>query len=108
MSLLKEYADGEIKKGMVAYLLKNMFPHVPEDQYEDLTEVILNKFAFMNSLRAFIAEKEAEQIKQTAEDNDVTEDAVLDSFVYFYLVAETSWLSYAIIKASQEDNDEKE
>ena len=58
-----------------------------------MTELILEKLRTTNAVRKFISEKNKDIIEETARINEVTENAVIDSFVYFFLIVENVLLA---------------
>jgi hypothetical protein len=103
---MRDFATDELKKDMIGQLLSNSFPFIDKSEYPVMTELVLEKLSAMSNLRAVIAENDASVIGKVAEANGVEKDAVLDSFIYFYLITENVYLTKALLEKVTEPPEE--
>lgn len=90
---VKDYVEASKQKDLISQLLKQSAISIPEEYHEEITEKVLEKLKLTNSLRLFIKLNNSKIIKETAEANGVNEAAVIDAFVYFFLIVENVILS---------------
>ena len=90
---IRDYVESAKQKDLISQLLKQSFISIPPEYYEEMTELILEKLRTTNAVRKFISEKNKDIIEETARINEVTENAVIDSFVYFFLIVENVLLA---------------
>lgn len=105
---MKDFVTDEMKKDMIGQLLSNSFPFIDKSEYPIMTELVIEKLSVMRSLRTTIAENDASVIGKVAEANKVEKDAVLDSFIYFYLITENVYLTKALLEKDTEPPEEED
>jgi len=89
---IKGYADLGYQKDLISQLLKQAFIGIPEDRHEEMTELVFTKIHQLNDLKNNIKGQTGGAITDAAAMYDTTEEQVLDSFMYFSLVVENSFL----------------
>lgn len=88
MDTIKEYVEAQNQKDAISQLLRCLNISIDEDYQEEVTEAVLVKIKAMQEVSVLVKEVNKDVIKTTAETYGVTEDSVLDSFMYFSLLVE--------------------
>ena len=107
MSTLKNYIEIEYQKVMVNDLLKQVFVNIPEEEYSEYAELVVDKLYTFRKLRETVRNMTVNDGKtaETAKELGVTEDDMLDAFIYMIMVVENVHLLKQLEKA-YEDTDE--
>lgn len=93
MNSIRDYAEIEYQKDLISQLIKQSYVGIPEEEFEELTELIFVKLHRMNDLRSKVELKNNDEISNTAEAYSTSEDKVIDSFIYLTLIVENVILS---------------
>lgn len=106
MESIKTFAEMARQKDLIHHLLRTAYPSIPEEAYEDFTEMVFNKMVQQGAQRATLEANSNGSLDATAEQYGVTKDIVLDSFMYFNLLVENIWLTTQIAELlAREDLD---
>ena len=106
MESIKTFAEMARQKDLIHHLLRTAYPSIPEEAYEDFTEMVFNKMVQQGAQRAALESNSDGSLETTAEQYGVTKDIVLDSFMYFNLLVENVWLATQIAELlAKEDLD---
>jgi len=105
MESIKGYADLGYQKDLISQLLKQAFIGIPEERHEEMTELVFTKIHQMNDLKNSIKGQTGEIIADAAVMYDTTEEQVLDSFMYFSLIVENSFLIKQLSEMIQDEEE---
>jgi len=94
MTSIKEYVEESCRKDLIADILGSFLFTTPNPKTnETLTEAMFTKLQFLSELRENIVESAEELVKELSVKYKVSIDTVLNTMIYFILVAETVSLS---------------
>lgn len=107
MESIKTFAEMAHQKDLIHHLLRTAYPSIPEEAYEDFTEMVFNKIVQQGAQRNALEKQSDGSLEHTAKMYGTTKDTVLDSFMYFNLLVENVWLTTQIAQLlTKEDDDE--
>lgn len=98
MDSIKSFADENTKKDMILELLRDSFPMVPEEDYSVMVDMVFAKLKTMSNYREFLKKKDILALDEAATMYDADIEAILDSYLYFFLVVETVYLQRTLFK----------
>ena len=88
MESIRDFVKSNVKKDMIRDLLNKSFPIIPKKSHEEMTELISLKLDMLEELKASLIEDTNGALQQTADQYGATKEAVLDSFMFFYVIVE--------------------
>jgi predicted DNA-binding protein YlxM (UPF0122 family) len=86
MSSIKDYVDENMHKDAITQILKTTFKEVKAEDYEEVTEMVAAKLAYMNVYRKSLEETDPGDLQEVADSFNVPKESIVDSFVYFTLI----------------------
>ena len=111
MNSIKDYVNENMHKDAITQILKTTFKEVKEEDYEEVTEMIAAKLAYMNVYRRSLEEIDDGDLQEAADSFGVPRDAIVDSFVYFTLVLDNVLLQKELaeyLPYDEEEDDEED
>ena len=92
MLSIKDYIESGEQKDMISDVLRQIVPDIETEEYEELTEMVINKLHSINEYKAGVLIDSNSVLKNAANELDVETSKFLDTFVYFSLIVENVWL----------------
>ena len=105
MKSIKNYFEETLHKDAIVQILKTTFTEIPEEDYEEITEMIAYKLAYMNHYRDRLEMDGAIDLGKTAKAFGVPKKAIIDSFVYFTLIVDNVLLQKELAQYLPEEDD---
>ena len=103
MESIKDYAEVAYQKDLINMLLRQLFVGLTDQDYVEYTEMVCSKINQLNNVRRDLKTNKGDYLESTATYYGVTNDAVLDAFMYFNLVVENIFLIKQLSKYGKEE-----
>ena len=100
---IKDYAEDVHYKDMIAQILRAAYTNIEEDEFEEITELINAKLAYMVEYKKTLATESEESLKASAEMHGTSPDNILDAFIYFTLIVDNVIMQEELRKYEEDD-----
>lgn len=102
---IKDYVENVHYKDMITQILRAAYTNIEEDEFEEITELINNKLAYMVEYKKTLAAESEESLRESAEMHGTSPDNILDAFIYFTLIVDNVIMQEELRRYEEKDDE---
>lgn len=107
MSSIKDYVDENAHKDMITQILQIAFKDIDEADYEEVTEMVAAKLAYMDVYRKSLENSDEGELQKVADSFGESKETILSSFIYFTLILDNVLLQKELAEYLPDEEDDE-